>query len=68
MHTFPELGLATFNLYCCRPRPPWPWSPRLRERLAAREVTVRAFARGHGDSVPAFNGGDIVALAPPRAR
>ena len=46
VHTFPELGLATFNLYCCRPRAPWPWEARLRELLAASAVTVRAFERG----------------------
>ncbi|MGZ3423172.1 MAG: S-adenosylmethionine decarboxylase family protein [Polyangiales bacterium] len=46
VHTFPELGLATFNLYCCRPRPEWPWGERLREMLGAREVTVRVVDRG----------------------
>src|SRR5262245_12823152 len=35
VHTFPEHGLATLNLYCCRPRPPWPWADRLRDALAA---------------------------------
>src|SRR5438132_9881566 len=24
-HSYPELGLATFNLYCCRARREWPW-------------------------------------------
>src|SRR5262249_43243427 len=24
-HTFPERCWATFNLYCCRRRPDWPW-------------------------------------------
>src|SRR5262249_2032676 len=24
-HTYPEAGLATFNLYCCRERADWPW-------------------------------------------
>src|SRR5438067_4108758 len=24
-HTYPEAGVATFNLSCCRPRPAWPW-------------------------------------------
>jgi S-adenosylmethionine decarboxylase len=46
VHTFPELGLATFNLYCCRPRPEWPWAERLRDALDAREVTVRVLVRG----------------------
>src|SRR5437867_573223 len=25
-HTYPERGVATFNLYCCRPRPPFFWN------------------------------------------
>jgi S-adenosylmethionine decarboxylase len=44
-HTFPEHGLATFNLYCCRPRPAWPWRERLVSALGAREVNVRTFTR-----------------------
>ncbi|MBK7401873.1 MAG: S-adenosylmethionine decarboxylase [Myxococcales bacterium] len=46
LHTFPELGLATFNLYCCRPRAPWPWEQRLSSLLGAKAVTVRSFDRG----------------------
>lgn len=46
VHTFPELGLATFNLYCCRPRAPWPWESRLASLLGATSVTVRSFDRG----------------------
>ena len=46
VHTFPELGLATFNLYCCRPRAAWAWDVLLRELLGARAVTVRELARG----------------------
>jgi S-adenosylmethionine decarboxylase len=45
-HTFPETGLATFNLYCCRPRPPFAWEERLRALLNASRVTVRTAARG----------------------
>jgi S-adenosylmethionine decarboxylase len=45
-HTFPELGVATFNLYCCRPRAPWPWESRLSERLGAGRVSVRSVPRG----------------------
>jgi S-adenosylmethionine decarboxylase len=44
-HTYPELGAATFNLYCCRERPEWPWSERLRESLGASEVTIRRLER-----------------------
>jgi S-adenosylmethionine decarboxylase len=45
-HTYPEFGIATFNLYCCRERPPWPWAGRLREVLGASTVTVRTIQRG----------------------
>ena len=45
-HTFPETGLATFNLYCCRPRPGFAWEERLRALLGASRVTVRTAARG----------------------
>ncbi len=44
-HTFPEHGYATFNLYCCRPRPEWPWRERLQAALAATDVSVRALPR-----------------------
>ena len=44
-HTWPEYGLAAFNLFCCRPRPPWPWEERLREMLAAGRVDVRPVER-----------------------
>ncbi|MFO0898085.1 MAG: S-adenosylmethionine decarboxylase [Pirellulales bacterium] len=45
-HTFPEHGLATFNLYCCRPRAEWPWEARLAESLGAERVELRCVARG----------------------
>ena len=48
-HTYPELGVATFNLYCCRPRLPWPWEARLREALGATGVSVRFITRQAGD-------------------
>ena len=47
VHTFPELGLATFNLYCCRPRAPWPWEQRLGQLLSAERVLVRVLDRGN---------------------
>lgn len=46
IHTFPEVGAATLDLYCCRPRPEYPWEARLAEHLGASQITVRAFARG----------------------
>jgi S-adenosylmethionine decarboxylase len=45
-HTFPERAFAAFSLYCCRPRPEWPWAERLAEDLGARRVEVRAVVRG----------------------
>lgn len=44
-HTYPELGAASFNLYCCRNRTTWPWERMLRELLGATEVNVRVFER-----------------------
>jgi S-adenosylmethionine decarboxylase len=44
-HTYPEFGVATINLYCCRPRPEWPWRERLAEILGATDVSVREIAR-----------------------
>lgn len=45
IHTWPEHGVATINLYCCRPRPEWPWRARLGEILGAGDVRVRVFDR-----------------------
>jgi S-adenosylmethionine decarboxylase len=44
-HTYPEFGVATFNLYCCRERPAWAWDERLREMIGARDVRVRSVNR-----------------------
>jgi S-adenosylmethionine decarboxylase len=44
-HTYPEFGVATFNLYCCRERPAWAWDERLREMIGARDVQVRSVSR-----------------------
>ena len=45
-HTFPETGLVTFNLYCCRPRPRFAWEDRLSIVLGASRVNVRTADRG----------------------
>ena len=47
-HTYPERGIATFNLYCCSPRPAWPWREALVHALGAANVTVRSAVRGAG--------------------
>ena len=44
-HSYPEIGVATFNLYCCRVRPEWPWGERLRDRLGAARVRVQRVER-----------------------
>lgn len=46
LHTFPESGFATFNLYHCRAQAPWPWERALAETLAATGVLVRTVERG----------------------
>jgi S-adenosylmethionine decarboxylase len=45
-HTYPEHGIATFSLSCCRPRPRWDWEEQLRSFLGATQVTVRSLPRG----------------------
>jgi S-adenosylmethionine decarboxylase len=45
-HTYPEYGLATFNLYCCRARAAWHWEEILRDVLGSHAVSVRQLARG----------------------
>jgi S-adenosylmethionine decarboxylase len=45
-HTYPEFGLATFNLYCCRDRANWDWRRWLELDLGAQNVSVRVVARG----------------------
>jgi S-adenosylmethionine decarboxylase len=44
-HTYPEHGIASFNLYCCRPREEWHWGSVLSELLGAQGVNVRAIQR-----------------------
>ena len=44
-HTYPEVGVATFNLYCCRPRPCFFWDASIRKLLEAARVTVRSVER-----------------------
>ena len=46
LHTFPEYGTMSLNLYCCRARPSPAWSDLLRAAVGATTVQVRTLARG----------------------
>jgi S-adenosylmethionine decarboxylase proenzyme, Bacillus form len=46
-HTYPEHGLATFNLYCCRERREWDWEGKLHATLKAESVSVQKIERGN---------------------
>lgn len=46
IHTFPEHGVATLNLYCCRQRERWNWETQLADWLGAADVSVTSVARG----------------------
>ena len=45
VHTYPEYGTLTLNLFCCRPRPEYPFEHSLRQRLGAAQVNVRRLER-----------------------
>jgi S-adenosylmethionine decarboxylase len=45
-HSYPEFGVVTFNLHCCRARPRWCWETALRDSLGASAVSVREVIRG----------------------
>jgi len=53
VHTYPEHGAATFNLYCCRPRPEFPWATEIARALGGDDaevvVDVRIVERGAGE-------------------
>lgn len=46
IHTFPESGVATLNLYCCKPRPAPDWRALFGDPLEARRVAVSEHVRG----------------------
>ncbi len=46
-HTYPEHGIATFNLYCCRTRPEWDWEMNLKQILGATTVNIQKIVRGN---------------------
>ena len=45
-HTYPEVGFASFNLYCCREKTEWPWQEVLESAIGSLHVTVRRLPRG----------------------
>ncbi len=58
-HTYPESGIATFNLYCCRPRRNWDWSEKLTALLGADRVTIRSSTRGAVTQAMATSSGEV---------
>ena len=46
VHTYPEHGTATLNLYCCRTLGSYPWEAELAKALGATTVTIRTIDRG----------------------
>lgn len=46
-HTYPENGIATFNLYCCRTRPEWNWKANLTKMLGSGKVKITKIERGN---------------------
>ena len=45
VHTFPEYGTLSLNLYCCKPRAPWAFEAELTRRFGARTVDLRLLER-----------------------
>ena len=52
-----KFGVATFNLYCCRERPEWPWAERLGEMIGATDVSVRSVRRAADEAQAHAAGG-----------
>ena len=48
VHTFPEHRSLCLNLFCCTPRPTWPFAQRMAEMLGAERVSVRHLERAYG--------------------
>jgi S-adenosylmethionine decarboxylase len=46
IHTYPEHGIATLNLYSCRPKSDFPWHDDLARAFGAERVVVRMIERG----------------------
>jgi S-adenosylmethionine decarboxylase len=48
VHTFPEHRSLCLNLFCCTPRPEWPFGERLAKAVGAAHVSVRHLVREYG--------------------
>ena len=48
VHTFPEHRSLCLNLFCCTPRPAWPFAQGMAEMLGAERVSVRHLERAYG--------------------
>ncbi|MFM8570234.1 MAG: S-adenosylmethionine decarboxylase family protein [Pirellula sp.] len=48
-HTYPEVGVATLNLYCCRQIPDVPWKELLGKALHASHSKVIYVPRGESE-------------------
>jgi S-adenosylmethionine decarboxylase len=44
-HTFPEYHSLCLNIFCCRPRAEWNFTPYLKREFAATAVNVRRIDR-----------------------
>lgn len=53
VHTYPEYGTLTLNLFCCRPRPEYSFESELTARLGAAYVSVRKLERAISVAVEA---------------
>jgi S-adenosylmethionine decarboxylase len=51
VHTYPEHGTLTLNLFCCRPRPEYPFESELARRLGAERISVRRLERAISTAV-----------------
>ena len=59
-HTYPEHGIATFNLYCCRTRPEWDWETNLAESLSSKYVKITKIERGDSNTLStSVAGGEV---------
>jgi S-adenosylmethionine decarboxylase len=49
VHTFPEHGSLTLNLFCCRSRAEWDFSGLFESEFGARHVQVRRLERPYAE-------------------